>query len=127
MIPPGLQWVADELDNWGRWGRQHGGPHDIPEPSIWDAWLNFKGRIAGWGLTKAEQEAEARGEIVEVHIDPPLPSIDEYQAEGTDRKLLYLRDCIPAAYAALHKHWYKRKRVRESDLHEAMRHFADLS
>ena len=128
MIPPGLQWVDDEMHNWGRWGHQKGGPQDVPEPSIWDAWLSFKGRNAGWGLTAAEKEAEARGEIIEAaRDDPPPPPIDERLAESTDRKLLYLRDCDPRHYVALRKRYYRRMVVSETELHQAMRAFSYLS
>lgn len=126
MIPPGLQWVHDELENWARWGREHAGPGDLPEPSIWRAWLSFKGRQAGWGLTAAQKEAEARGEIVTVDDTPSPPRIDELAAETTDAKMRYLRDHDARSYVALHKHYYRWHRVREAELHEAMRHFGDI-
>lgn len=126
MIPAGLQWVHDELNNWARWGLDRAGPGDIPEPSIWDAWLSFKGRVAGWGLTKAQQEAEARGEVVIIDETPPPPPIDAELAETTDRKMRFLHDNDARSFVALHKHYYRWHKVAEGDLHTAMRHFAEL-
>ena len=124
MIPPGLQWVHDELTNWARWGREQSGPGDIPEPTIWNAWLSWNGHVAGWGLTQAQQEAEARGETVIIDEAPPPPRIDEAAAENTDRILRRLRTHNEKSYAALHKHYYLWQRVPEQDLHAAMRHYA---
>lgn len=128
MIPANLQWIADELENWARWGRQADGPHGVPEPSIWDAWLNFKGRIAGWGLSLAEQAAEARGEdVIVAEGEDPLPEIDERLAETADRKMRYLRDCNARVYGPLRRHFYQRRPVTWERLHEAMRRYGELS
>ncbi len=126
MIPPGLQWVDDELRNWARWGREHAGPGDIPPPAIWDAFLSYKGRQAGWGLTQAQKEAEARGEVVVIDEAPPPPPIDEAGAEHADRKLQRLSINDARSFVALHKHYYRWSKVQEPELHVAMRNYADL-
>ncbi len=126
MIPPSLQWVHDELVNWARWGRDHAGPGDIPEPSIWNAWLSWNGHVAGYGLTIAQQEAEARGEVVTVDEAPPPPPIDEAGAEHTDAKLQRMSINNARSYVALHKHYYRWGKVPELEIHAAMRHYADL-
>lgn len=129
MIPASLQWIADELENWGRWGRDPGGaPMNIPEPSIWQAWLSFRGRIAGYGLTIAEKEAEARGEIVEVDYgsEPPPRPIDEHAAFATDWKMRGLSITDKRSYAVLHKYYYRRRPVDIEDLFAAMRYYGDL-
>ena len=126
MIPDALKWVDHELTNWARWGRDHAGPGDIPEPTIWNAWLSFNGRVAGWGLTPAQQEAEARGETVVVDEAPPPPPIDEALAEHTDAKLKRLSINDARSFVALHKHYYGWHRVPEIELHAAMRHYADM-
>ena len=126
MTPPSLQWVEDELCNWSRWGREHAGPGEIAPPAIWDAWLSRRGKQAGWGLTVAQQEAEARGETVVVDEAPPPEPIDEAAAEHADRKMRRLSLNDARSYVALHKHFYRWHRVAEAELHEAMRHYADM-
>lgn len=118
--------MHDELTNWARWGREHAGPGDIPEPAIWNAWLQWNGHVAGYGLTVAQKEAEARGETVIVDEAPPPPAIDEALAEATDCKLTRLGINNARSFCALHKHYYRWARVPELDLHTAMRHYADL-
>ena len=126
MIPPGLQWVHDELANWARWGREPVGPQAIPEPAIWDAWLSYKGRAAGWGLTQAQKEAEARGETVLVDEAPSTYDIDEAWAQLADRRLNRLTVVDRPAFVALHRYFYRWSTVSELVLHAAMRHYADL-
>lgn len=126
LMPPGLQWVHDELVNWARWGREHAGPGEIPEPSIWNAWLSWNGHVAGWGLTQAQQEAEARGETVVVDEAPPPAPVDEALAEHTDATMAKLMDSDPRTYVALREHYYRWRKIPEMELHTAMRHYADL-
>lgn len=126
MIPPSLQWVDDELSMWSRWGREHAGPGDLPEPAIWNAWLQWNGRVAGYGLTIAQKEAEARGEVVVIDEAPPAEPIDEAQAEHADKKMKRLSLTDARSFVALHKHYYRWHKVAELELHTAMRHYADL-
>ena len=126
MIPDGLQEADDELVNWSRWShRDATGPDEIPPPSIWDAWLSRNGRVAGWGLTIAEQEAEARGEVIELAQDIGPPPIDEAQAEKTDANLRSLLDVDNRTYVALREHYYRWVRVPDLELHAALRRYND--
>ncbi len=125
MIPSGLQEADDELANWARWGRDHAGPGAMPPPSIWDAWLNFKGRIAGWGLTAAEKEAEARGERVELAQESGPPPIDETDALCTDANMAWLMRHDQRTFAALHKHYYRWQRVSDLEMYRALRAYSD--
>ncbi len=126
MIPDGLQEAEDEMVNWSRWSHQEQiGPQDVPPPSIWDAWLSRHGRVAGWGLTLAEQEAESRGEVIELAQDIGPPPIDEAKAERTEANMRRLMDSDPRTYVALREHYYRWVRVPDLELHAALRRYQD--
>lgn len=115
-----------ELDNWGRWGRLGDGPHGYGEPSIWNAWLSFKSHVAGWGLTAAEQEAEAKG-IWITQPDDWRPPIDEMLAQTSDALMRRLRIRDPRSYVILRRHFYKLRRQPDDDLFPALRQYLDLT
>jgi hypothetical protein len=115
-----------ELEMWGRWARQVDGPKGYGEPSIWEAWLNFRGRVAGWGLTAAEKEQEARGVVI-VPADDWEPPIDVLMAEAADDLLCELRRRDGHSYTLLWCHFYRRQRQRWEDLDPALRQYCDLS
>lgn len=115
-----------ELDNWGRWARAWERPAGYGEPAIWNAWLSFKNRTAGWGLTAAEQEAERRG-IKQPQGDDWQPPIDEPAAMATDATLRRLRAGHARSYALLRRHFYRTRRVGEDDLNQALLHFCDIA
>lgn len=113
-----------ELDNWGRWARAWERPAGYGEPRIWDAWLSFKNRTAGWGLTAAEQEAERQG-IKQPQGDDWTPPIDEPAALATDAAMVRLRAIHVVSYARLRSHFYRGRRLAENDLNQALLHFCD--
>lgn len=114
-----------ELEMWGRWARQSDGPKGYGEPSIWSAWLSYKSRVAGWGLTEAEQEAEKAGVHFTQSDDRP-PPIDDVAAQQTDRILMALRGRSGHSFTIIRLHFYKLRRQQDDDLYPALRQYVDL-